>query len=403
MGVAIIIILATVAGTVFAAYSGSGTTTSTVSGTSGQLINVNFGFAGTPDVTDTPGFMFWQNFASQVGLHLNVQYFESDATVAEALASGSIQVAEGAFTSTVDVNLALGNSSGSYPYEIFSNYEAVNDYAFVVQNSITSWSQLAGQPVATSGPGSESNLFCKLLLAEHGLSGSQINCATIGGGGSRYRALIAGQVVGDIAEPYQIVSAIATGSYHIMASIPQEFPSIMFSVLYTSTAYATQNPTVVTKITEAILLADRWAQNETAWVAKENEEFPGTNSTIAATAWKIWAEMGLWQANGGLTRANVVASENFLLQSSSISGYLNPKYFVTLTPLQQALSTLGNYTGGIIVNPNIPTINFTIPGFGSGSSTTSTTAFFPAIPVAGALLSTRKKSRKETSKSEAES
>jgi ABC-type nitrate/sulfonate/bicarbonate transport system substrate-binding protein len=395
--VAVIIIVGVAAGGFYAVTLGSSTTTKTITTSTGLqgYTNVTFGFAGPPDVTDTPGFMFWQNFAHQVGLNLNVQYFEGDSTVAEALVAGSIQIAEGGFQSTLLADQSAGNASGSYPFLIFSNYEAVNDYALVVPNSITQFSQLAGQPIATSGPGSSSNLFCNLLLTEHGLSGSQVNCAPIGGGGSRYRALIAGTVVGDIAEPFQVVSAVATGKYHIIATIPAQFPQIMFSVLYTSRAYATANPQVVTKLTQAILLADRWAQNETAWVAKEQEEFPGTNVTIASTAWKIWVAMGLWQPNGGLTLNNVAASENFLLNAKSISSYLAPKYFTDVSYLQGAMTAVGgNYTGGVITNPNIPTINVSIPGFGT-SGTSAPLAIGGIVP---ALLTSVVESRRRRSR-----
>ncbi len=395
--IAAIIVIGVVAGGYYAIGLGTSSPgkTTTTTGLQGYQ-NVTFGFAGPPDVTDTPGFMFWQNYAHQVGLNLNVQYFEGDSTVAEALVSGSIQVAEGGFQSTLLADQSEGNASGSYPFLIFSNYEAVNDYALVVPNSITSITQLAGKPIATSGPGSSSNLFCNLLLQKSGLSGSQIDCAPIGGGGSRYRALIAGQVMGDIAEPFQVVSAVATGKYHILASIPAAYPQIMFSVLYTSRAYATAHPDVITKMTQAILLADRWAQNETAWVAKEQEEFPGTNATIAATAWKIWVAMGLWQPNGGLTLSNVEASENFLLTGGSITTYLNPKYFVDVSFLSSALSTLGTYTAGPIVDPNIPSINIVIPGFGSSTTTTSSgmgvaALVGPVLFASGAKGSRRKK------------
>ncbi|MDE1852430.1 MAG: ABC transporter substrate-binding protein [Thaumarchaeota archaeon] len=386
---AIIIIIGVAAGGLYALSVGTlapTNATTTTTGLAGYQ-NVTFGFAGPPDVTDTPGFMLWQNFAHHVGLNLNVQYFEGDSTVAEALVSGSVQVAEGGFQSTLLADQSEGNASGSYPFLIFSNYEAVNDYALVVPNSITNYSQLAGKAIATSGPGSSSNLFCNLLLSEHGLTGSQINCAPIGGGGSRYRALIAGQVVGDIAEPYQVVSAVATGHYHILASIPQQFPQIMFSVLYTSRAYATAHSDVITKITEATLLADRWAQNETAWVAKEQEEFPGTNVTIAATAWKIWVAMGLWQPNGGLTVSNVDASVNFLLNGRAISSYLNPKYFVDVSYLQSALADQGTYTAGPIYDSSIPTINVVIPGFGtSGPTSSGLTSGMMIATIAGPVL-----------------
>jgi ABC-type nitrate/sulfonate/bicarbonate transport system substrate-binding protein len=402
IGIAVIIIVGVAAGGFYAISVTTAPPSQTTTSTGpANLTNVTFGFSGPPDVTDTPGFMFWQNFAHQVGLNLNVQYFEGDSTVAEALVAGSIQIAEGGFQSTLIADQSSGNSSGSYPFLIFSNYEAVNDYALVVKNSITNFSQLAGQPIATSGPGSSSNLFCNLELKEHGLSGSQVNCAPIGGGGSRYRALIAGQVVGDIAEPFQVVSAVASGNYHILASIPAEFPQIMFSVLYTSRSYATANPTVVTKLTESILLADRWAQNETQWVAKEQEEFPGTNVTIASTAWKIWAAMGLWQPNGGLSYGNVNASETFLLNAHSLSSYLAPQYFTDTTYQSSALTALGTYTGGIITNPNIPTINVTIPGFSGGGTSTANIGvpviFGPTL-LAGGLAGRKKRKHSEHEK-----
>lgn len=381
--IAVIIIVGVAVGGFYAISVSSGTstqqTTTTSTNTQAALTNVTFGFAGTPDVTDTPGFMFWQDFSHQVGLNLNVQYFEGDSTVTAALVAGSIQVAEGGFQSLVLADQAVGNSSGSYPFMIFANYEAVNDYALVVPNSITNWSQLANQPIAGYSPGSSSFLFCQTLLTEHGIPPSQQKCVGTGGGGARYSALIAGQVMGDVAEPFQIISAVATGKFHILASIPQQYPNIMFSVLYTSRAYATAHPTVITKISEAIKLADRWAQNETAWVAKEQILYPGTNVTIAATAWKVWAQMGLWQPNAFLSYNATLASENFLLNGGVLKSVLPPQDFVDLTYLQNAMSAIGTYSGGIIVDNSIPTIPITIPGFQSGSGSTSASMISPLI------------------------
>ena len=359
--VAAIIVIAAVAGGYYAI---SSLNTSTTSTTTNALTNVTFGFAGTADVTDTPGFMFWQTFAQQAGLNLHVQYFDGDASVAQALVGGSIQVAEGGFQSTLLADESQGNASGSYPFLVFAPYESTNDYALVVSNSIKNWSDLAGKPVATYGPGSSSELFCRLLEEQHGLSGNQINCAATGGGGTRIRALLAGQVVGDMAEPFDIVTAVSSGKFHIIATIPSQLPDLLFSVLYTSRSYAASHPDVVAKITQAIILADRWAQNETAWLAKEQQAFPGTNATIAATAWKIWIAMNIWNPNGGLTTQKISYSEQFLINASVVKNYIDPKYWVDLSYQQQALSAIGQYNGPSTgyVNPNIPTINVTIPG-----------------------------------------
>lgn len=372
--ISIIIIVAAVAGGFYAlTYLSSTSTTTTQS-----LTNVTFGFAGTADVTDTPGFMFWQTFAQQVGLNLHVQYFDGDASVAQALVSGSIQVAEGGFQSTLLADQSQGNSSGSYPFLVFANYESVNDYALVVSNSIQSWSDLAGKPVATYGPGSSSELFCKVLEQQHGLSGNQINCAATGGGGTRIRALLANQVVGDIAEPFDVVTAVSTGKYHIIATIPQQLPNLLFSVLYTSKTYASAHPDVIAKMSQAIMLSARWAQNQTSWVAKEQSAFPGTNSTVAATAWKIWIAMNIWNPNGGLSNDKVAFSENFLINASVVKGFLDPKYWVDTSYQTQALASIGQYNGppGGYPNPNLKTLNVTIPGFG---------AIFPSVGRGGTL------------------
>ncbi|MDA4127635.1 MAG: hypothetical protein OK452_10635, partial [Thaumarchaeota archaeon] len=87
-----------------------------------------------------------------------------------------------------------------------------------------------------------------------------------------------------------------------------------------------------------------------------------------------------WQPNGGLTLSNVAASENFLLNAKSISSVLAPKYFVDVSYLKNALSAEGgNYTGGIITDPKIPTIPITIPGFNS-SGTAAPMAIAASVP-----------------------
>ncbi|MGI0079937.1 MAG: hypothetical protein ACRECH_09965, partial [Nitrososphaerales archaeon] len=120
--IAVIIVVAASAGAFYAISVVPSGTTSQSSTQSVQ--NVIFGFAGTPDVTDTPGFMMWQTFAQQVGLHFTVQYFDGDPYVAQALVAGSLQVAEGGFQSVVQADETAGNSSGSYPFLVFASYEA---------------------------------------------------------------------------------------------------------------------------------------------------------------------------------------------------------------------------------------------------------------------------------------
>jgi len=373
--VAVIVILAAVAG--FAYYAVTFTPqTGTTTSTSGQLTDVTMGFAGVPDVTDTPGFMLWQTFAQQLGLRIHVQYYDGDTTVADAVVAGNVQIGEGGFQAVIAADEAAGNSSGSYPFVVWGTYEASQDFGLLVSNTIPAgcWSCLANQPIAISSPGSTSWIMCELLLQTNGVTGSQANCASYHGTPSRYAALLAGKVVGDITEPFYMVDAVKSGKFHIMATVPQVAPGLLFSSLYTTRAFAAAHPDIVLKVEEATMLADRWAHNEAAWVAKEQEEFPGTNATEAGAAWKIWMAMNIWAPNGGLSEKSLNYSSYFfagpLIKASSRLPYvLNPKYWTDLSVQQNALTALGPYATCPVLtgcpDPSIPNLPVTIPGVSS--------------------------------------
>jgi ABC-type nitrate/sulfonate/bicarbonate transport system substrate-binding protein len=357
--VAVVIVVAAVASSIYVITlvptKGSSTTSSE---------SVILGFSGVPDVTDTPGFVLWQVYAKQLGLNVQVQYFDGDPTVARAVVAGSVQVGEGGFESILAADETAGNSSGSYPFVVFETYETTDDFALVVSNSITSWSQLAGQPIGVFSPGAGSDIFCHQLLEAHGLSGSQINCVAAGNDPTRTQEMLSGKLVGSVIEPFDIITAVETGKFHILVSIPQQFPNLLFNTLYTSRAYASAHPDIIQKLTEATLLSDRWAHNETQWIEQANKQFPGINDTVAGAAWKVWMAMNIWDPYGGLQIPNIIYSEHYYVNISQVSYYLAPQFWTNLTYQTNAIQTLGNYTGPVLgyPDPNIPSLNFTLPG-----------------------------------------
>jgi len=366
-----IIIIAAVAGFAYyyVSYPTNGSGTSTV----GSLTDVTLGFAGVPDVTDTAGFELWQTFAAQLGLRVHVQYYDGETTVVDALAGGSIQIGESGFQAILAADEKAGNASGSYPFVVFGMYESANDFGLIVSNTIPAgcWSCLANQPIAISSPGSTSYILCKLLLTSNGIPDSAANCASFHGTPSRYAALLSGKAVGDITEPFYLVDAVQTGKFHIAGTVAQVVPNLLFSSFYTTRAYAAAHPDVVLKLEEADLLANRWAHNETVWIQKEQEEFPGTNATVAGAAWKIWMAMNVWPPNGGLNSQALNYSATFyassqIPQKSRLSFVLDPKYWSDTSFQQRALSLLGDYTACPTltgcVDPAIPNLPFTIPG-----------------------------------------
>jgi len=379
----LIVVVAVVAGyfAVTAVSTAAHTTTSsnTIIAPASNATSVTLGFAGTADVTDLPALVLWQIYGAQVGLNIHVVYMGTDASIPEGIVSGSIQVGESGISTVPLASESAGNSSGSYPFVAFTSYEAIDDFGLVVSNSIKNWSDLANQPIAVEAIGSDTAIFCHLTLTAHGIPANEQNCLPTGDAGSRLDALLAGKAVGDWTEPYQMMTADQTGQYHILATIPNEVPGLVGSVLYTSTSYASAHPGVITKLTEAMMLAHRWAWNETAWLQKEQIDFPGTNATLAATSWKVWIAMGLWAPNGGFSSSSANFSENYYIQQQVIPSFLPVKYWANFTYEQQALAAIGNYSGPATgyVNNNIPTINASIPG--------EPAAIFGSVGAGGAL------------------
>lgn len=389
--IAVVIIVAGVIGAYFAislTSSPTQTSQSTTSTNTNTTQTVILGFSGTPDVTDTPGFQLWQTYGKQLGLNVEVQYFDGDPTVARALVAGSVQVAESGFEALLNADETSGNSSGSYPFVAFASYEATNDFALVVSNSIQNWSQLANQPIGVFSPGAGSDIFCHQLLAQHGIPTNEQNCKAAGDDPTRTQALLNGQVVGTIIEPFDIITAVETGKFHILISVPQQYPDLLFNVLYTSRAYMTAHPDIIQKITEAALLADRWAHNESAWIQEAKTAFPGINVTLAGAAWKVWMAMDLWDPYGGLSTAKIIASENYFVGIGKVQYYLAPQYWTDLSFQTKALQTLGNYTGPALgyPDPSIPTLNFTMPGMSSILGGLGATSFASSMGQGGTAL-----------------
>ena len=363
--IAVVLIIAAVAGAFYTlTLSPSQTQTTTTTTSSASLQSVTLGFAGVPDVTDTPGFELWQVYAHQLGLNVQVQYFDGDPTVARALVAGSVQVAEGGPESVLNADESAGNSTGSYPFVMFASYEAVNDFALVVSNSIGNWSQLAGAPIGVYSPGASSDIFCHDLLTAHGIPSGEQNCVTAGNDPTRTQEMLSGKLVGTIIEPFDIITCVETGHFHILASIPQLYPNLLFNTLYTTRSFAQAHSDILLKLTEAALLADRWSHNETQWIQEANAEFPGINDTLAGAAWKIWMAMNMWNPYGGLSTSRVIFSTNYYVQIGDVSSYIPPNAWTDLSYQNQSVATLGNYTGSFLGNPDpsIPKINFTIPG-----------------------------------------
>lgn len=377
--IAVVIIVAAAASAfyVLSITPGSSTTSSGES--------VILGFSGVPDVTDTPGFLLWQTYAKQLGLNVQVQYFDGDPTVARAVVAGSVQVGEGGFQSILSADETSGNSSGSYPFVVFETYETTDDFALVVSNSITSWSQLAGQPIGVFSPGAGSDIFCHQLLASHGIPTSQQNCVTAGNDPTRTQEMLSGKLVGSVIEPFDIITSVETGKFHILVSIPQEFPNLLFNTLYTSRTFASAHQDIVQKLTEATLLADRWAHNETQWIQQANKQFPGINVTLAGAAWKVWMAMNIWDPYGGLQMPNIIYSEHYYVNISQISYYLAPSFWTDLSYQTKALQTLGNYTGPALGYPdaNIPSLNFTLPGVSAMIGPTTGSGILSPSPYLG--------------------
>lgn len=280
---------------------------------------------------------------AQRGYRVEWKFFQSDGAIAQALASGAVDLAVSA-----PVRVAQMNEQGGQARMLTAAW-ATLDWVFVTRDDIKSVGDLKGKIVGISSPGSESDTLFRRMLAKRGLAPERagVVVSSIGGTGARASALLSGRVQAAWLGYDAAYKVIQSRGFHVLEniSVGKEFPDFISTAWTANLGYINANRPVVVEIVKAQLLANRWAQDRKAFLARAAQaDIPAIKdvSTQAAEwAYERFIQDGIFPLNGGLTPQTIAATLGLALEGGEIKKNPAPEEVAVLEIQQQVLAEIG--------------------------------------------------------------
>lgn len=295
-----------------------------------------------PRLATVPQWVAADTLAQQ-GYRIDWKYFQSDGALAQALASGAVELAI-----NTPVRLAQMNEQGGQARMLTVAW-ATLDWVFVTRGDIKSVADLKGKVVGISSPGSESDTLFRRMLAKRGLAPEKAGIAVsaIGGTGARASALLSGRVQAAWLGYDAAYKVLQSRDYHVLEniSVGKEFPDYISTVWSANLDYINANRQMMVDIVKAQILANRWAQDQKAFLARAGQsDIPAIRDlSREAVEWshERFVQDGIFPVNGGLTPKTISATLGIALEGGEIKRIPAPDELAVLEIQQQVLREIG--------------------------------------------------------------
>ena len=148
------------------------------------------------------------------GMDVRLIYFTSGATMAQAMVSGDLDIADS------DVPAMLNAiSAGALDGKLISVYINRFPFSFVVRNDIKTADDLKGKQIAISRFGSSSDVTTRMLLRQYNLDPDKDVRIIQATGTTRVPAMIAGQIHGTLLGTYDVPIITESGCCRVMTDM----------------------------------------------------------------------------------------------------------------------------------------------------------------------------------------
>lgn len=155
------------------------------------------------------------------GLDIRLIYFTSGATMAQAMISGDIDIADS------DVPAMLNAVSvGILDAKLISVYVNRFPFAFVVRNDIKTPEDLKGKQIAISRFGSSSDFTTRMLLRQFNIDPDKDVRLIQATGNTRVPAMVSGQIHGTLIATYDVPVVTESGCCRVlvdMLELPMDY------------------------------------------------------------------------------------------------------------------------------------------------------------------------------------
>jgi uncharacterized protein YraI len=243
--------------------------------------------------------------------NVQIEQFASGSTgIAQALASGSIQMGVGATDSFIQA------ISKGVPITIVGSWESSPTVQAIFSSSSASFTNLAsvkGATIAITGATSLSGTIAKILAGEQGWSSTEYTLSAVGSTNAILAAVSQSPTTVGVLDPY--VAALQSPSYKIVGLVNESWP--LMSIAVTNTFLAAHPDAIKAAI--AMFGTPNQIFNTNAGGAAEHfmATYPLYNMT--STQWTFYSSLSQWSVGGTMHTLEYQSAINTLLADGVIS------------------------------------------------------------------------------------
>lgn len=183
---------------------------------------------GVVEAKGDAGIIFMaERFAEKYGIDLEMVEFVSSTVPVKALLAGEID----SYATSPLVGLAAMAEKAPLRF-VGCNWPGMT-YNIYAKSEITSVEDLRGKSIGVSGPGSSPDLFAREVLYAHDIDPGEVKFVSAGGGGDRFRAVVAG-IVDATATSSEYEEEAERQNVNVIARAPDVTPNLLRNCIVTT-------------------------------------------------------------------------------------------------------------------------------------------------------------------------
>jgi ABC-type nitrate/sulfonate/bicarbonate transport system substrate-binding protein len=322
--------------------SAAASSAASVTPSKAPLVKVKYGLPVSTVTLDTSGIFFAidKGFMAEQGLEVEVTGY-ARATAIRAMLSGGADIIE------IDSGSALLAYVNGAPLKFISMPIPGALDVIVAKSDIKSVEQAVGKKWATSGAGSQGQVFAEAILKNHNIALDKVTFVPVGSSADRAKALLAGTVdltTMTIATTPAILDEVTKGTLVVIGTIAKEIPSYLNVFDAVGDLFMAQKPEIVQKFITAEMKGYRWAaqnQEEAADIATKH--IPETARPLVLAGIKRMVAEKIYNFNS-FTVDQVTQAIKFLTDSKLVTGTIAAKDVTETKFADEAAKALGSFT-----------------------------------------------------------
>jgi NitT/TauT family transport system substrate-binding protein len=258
-----------------------------------------------------------QGWFKRAGLTVEETFIMGDPNAVRALVSGTGDVTYvGAFT-------AYSGIAQGAAFKVIASEQPVPDFRFVAQDKFKTLKDLAGKRIAVSALGSMTQIMPQLMMQKHDIDTSNNSYVAVGDINARLQTVLADRADATLIDTMTYVRAKPAGGIDLVASVPEELPSVVFSYVIAKTtdiADPKMRHALELYIRYGVIEGSRFIMTNPDQAAEAlKAKVPELDLTLIRSTIRSLNEANIWGINGGLSSQSAEDTIKLAKQAGAVN------------------------------------------------------------------------------------